>query len=191
MDAAQMDAPPTKSLVDWAVAEALRLVTTRKGAEKEAAAIAAARRAPGLQAAACALKRLSLVTGDALLQAAIPQSVRDEVAAEKPSVDEKVVSRVDKWLRAAPYELTRAKSATAAIAAACPVALLQTQQIDAPRNEELEAACRTALDKHSSRRLHAARVHRTSHADAVSSGTKRPRAPRRDGSRRLRRVGTM
>ena len=49
-------------------------------------------------------------TNNEFLRKAIPRSVRAEVHYEVPSEDTALVQRIEKWLRAAPYELTRAST---------------------------------------------------------------------------------
>ena len=132
-------------LEEWAVAEAVRLVESKYSIDMGVAAQAAARRAPGLLAAALALRQLTLIEGDAFLAKAIPPHVREAVAGVEGSTDNNTVDRVHKWLRSAPYELSKCACAIAAIAAAAPVALVQTQSKDAPRDTKLEEACLDAL----------------------------------------------
>ena len=142
--------PAVRSVKDWAVAEALRLYPKKA---KEVAAAAAARRAPGLMAAAEALDRLAGRADDFLLEA-IPQPVRDYLDAagapmeegEVGSVDDATIDRVEKWLRRSPYELKKVSSPLAAIAAAAPVALFQVQNTDEASDPDLVKACLEALE---------------------------------------------
>ena len=142
--------PAARSVKDWAVAEALRLYPKKA---KEVAAAAAARRAPGLMAAAEALDRLAGRADDFLLEA-IPQPVRDYLDAagapmeegEVGSVDDATIDRVEKWLRRSPYELKKVSSPLAAIAAAAPVALFQVQNTAEASDPDLVKACLEALE---------------------------------------------
>lgn len=94
--------------------------------------------------------------------------MRAAVAGEDSThADDKVVARIRSWLSGCgQFELTRCSTAEAAIAAAAPIALLQTQLTD-DRDTALEQTCMDALERVSSRRLHKQRIHRTGHADAV------------------------
>ena len=85
--------PRESSLEEWAVGEAIRLI--HRNVDKAAAAQAAARRAPGIKAAAQALGRLCAKTDDAFLNKAIPATVRDHIAGEPPSDDDRITSRVE------------------------------------------------------------------------------------------------
>ena len=140
-----------RSLDEWAELEAIRVMAKKK--DKEAAARVGARRAPGMMAAARALRYLADVGDDTALAKSIPLSVRYEIAAEQAEkADEAAVIRIRKWLATAPYELTRCSSALAAIAAAAPVALLQTQQLGCPADPALEKKTLASLQQSAVRR---------------------------------------
>ena len=168
------------SLSEWAVAEALRLAQ-KKPLDKAAAATAAARRAPGIKAAANVLKRLSLVDDD-FLRKAIPPAIRAEVAHAEPSTDDAMTERVHRWLKSAPYELSRCNTAVAGLAAAAPVAVVKTQMIEEPVDEALEKAALAAIEQHIRRTRVRAREARLRAADAFGGfgpacpGDKRVRA---------------
>lgn len=137
-----------RSLEEWAVAEAKRIMTARQ-TEQAVAAKAAARRAPGLMAAARALRRLSDVDE---LTKAIPLNVRNEVAGEDPTLaDDEAVTKVHQWLNRSPFELTRCKLALAAIAAAAPIARIETQKPDSG-DAALEAKVLMILEQSAVRR---------------------------------------
>jgi len=137
------------TLTDFAVEEAIRISASKKA--PELLARAAARRAPGLKLAAEALHRL-LLTGDPTLIKAIPECVSAQVRGRGnifPSAPTEqgaeACARIERWLRAAPYVLSSCRSVGAALAAAAPVAMIETQNTSATPCAELEVACLAAL----------------------------------------------
>ena len=135
------DWPTLKSVDDWAIGEAMRL---RHRMSVDKAAQVAARRAPGLLLAAQALHRLTLLNSN---DKTIPTFVRLEVQRSCVPLEpnDATVTKLLKWLAAAPYELTRCSTAASAIAAAAPVALVKTQDPNLPRDEALERKISSAM----------------------------------------------
>lgn len=132
------------TLTDWAVKEALRMFGAGHGKTAAAIAVTAARRAPGLAAAAEALRTLSYRGGPT--SKAISASLASYIHRHAPiSTDDKTIDRVKKWLIEHPYELVRCRCPLAALAAAAPIAMISTQMTSTPRNVELEQAVKAAL----------------------------------------------
>lgn len=133
------------TVVEYGTAEALRLVSSRR-VDDAAAAQAAARRAPGIKAAAEALCRI-VGESEELALRSLPSSLRAEVTAcAAPSESEPLVGRMVSWLRSNPHALLSCKTPGAALAAAAPIAMYSVQcPTTAPRNLELEAACKAVI----------------------------------------------
>lgn len=131
----------TKPLAAWAAGEAERVFRSRKITADEAA-IAAARRAPGLKAAAEALHAI-LISGDSVSIPAELATLVEQSAV--PSTDTELVAKCKKWLHEFPHELKRCRSAAAALAAMAPIALISVQLPTTERDPELEAQCKARL----------------------------------------------
>ena len=136
-----------RSLEDWAVAEAARLFSRKKHTlSMDAAAQAAARRAPGMKAAAEAF--FAILHDDTGADLLIPAKVAAEVrATAAPSSNHIVIERVKCWLTANEHALKSCTSGLAAIAASAPVALIASQQLDAERDLNLEKLCKKTLTR--------------------------------------------
>jgi len=129
-----------RSLQDWAIAEATRLGERMRLADAQVTAETAARRAPGLKAAAEALNQLCATSHPSA--GAIPAEVRAEAKKwAAASTDAALCARVGTWLLHAPYELTKGRTPLAAIAAAAPVAAVSVQDPRVPCDPDLKAAC--------------------------------------------------
>merc|ERR1719198_1386467 len=145
---------PTNSVLDYAIAEARRIFvpiralpnTVMAEAAEHAvdhAAITAARRAPGIKAAAEALHALLLQKDESFN---IPSDVAKEVSSTTtPSTDVALVARVAKWLEASPHELKRCKNAAAALVVTAPIALFETQLKTTAPDPKLVEQCSQML----------------------------------------------
>ncbi len=141
------DADRAHSTTDWAKIEALRLRAKARAWQMSDEEIArtAARRAPGLKLAAESLHAITK-RGNTAVSAMVPDDVKELVqSSAAASTDEQLIARMSKWLSASPHELKRCHKAAAALAAAAPVALVSTQHTSAPRDQDLEEACKQAL----------------------------------------------
>ena len=128
------------TLREYASSEAARLIEKTRSTDAricQDAVQAAARRAPGIKAAAEALHQLTIAGSDDIKRS-IPVDVKAFVVANaEASSNTNLVERIGTWLKASPWELTRCSSAAAALAAVAPVADVRTQD-KKNRNTELE-----------------------------------------------------
>lgn len=116
---------------DFALQEYRRIASPKK---KDSDVITAScRRAPGIKAAAEALKALVAKADQAALH--IPETLRAELAVRViEASDPALVERMRLWLLQAPHELTRCKGCATMLAVAAPIALLSVQD---PKNRNL------------------------------------------------------
>jgi hypothetical protein len=146
-----MSTPTPLSVDEWAALEAKRLLRTQTMTVADVC-LAAARRAPGIRAAAEAIHAL-LLLGDADISSTIPVEVAEAAKAQAcASSDVDRVARVRNWLKRSPYELKKAKTALAAFAVAAPVAHLASQDTGVQDDEEftqrklLVEVCKAAVN---------------------------------------------
>ena len=162
---------------EWAVEEAIRVVTKSPRTSNADAARAAARRAAGLKAAAEAIGQLCRADDTAHL---IPESIRlylqSRISNEADGITDQnhiIRKRIRNWLLANPCELTRCKTPLAAIAAAAPVAIIDAQlltPIDGELERVVEIAMESATESLSKLCTTAHREHRTPFLDVVRTG---------------------
>jgi len=133
----------TGPLLQYATAEALRLLIKPKTKMVDAAQ-AASRRAPGIMLAAEVLAAME--AAHSTTHPLIPAIVKEEVIGSvTPSTDSKLIVRVETWLMSCPHELKRCKSAAAALAVVAPIVKFSTQLRTTPLDAELVDACLSAL----------------------------------------------
>ena len=149
--------PARLGQADWATLEATRLTNGPQRAFNLAngntVVAVAVRRAPGLMAAAealCALSHpaealsvLSRAEAKVTLPALPVELTKFVDTRAIASTDAALLSRVCAWLAANPYEISKAKTPLAALAAVSAVS--RAPAVDAGKVAELEELCRTAL----------------------------------------------
>jgi hypothetical protein len=141
---------------------------------------AAARRAPGLKAAAEALHQLCATSHPSA--GAIPVEVRAE--AERwavASTDAALCARVGAWLLKAPYELKKGRTPLAAIAAAAPVAAVSVQDPGVPCDPDLKAVCEGWVRAAQKRHRAEVRAHRLRRRLDAPLGASHPSSARKRG----------